>query len=378
MATERNNLLIDTHHKLREGANTSVQSSVTYLHLLTGIFKDHFEGIGYDTEQPVGITEHLDSTVRFIGAPISVLKPYFMDGIIPTKGILMVQNCIRTQNVKSLFDITLCPKYGSFFTGMCVLASYDRLRILCEETCSMLYEKLGLTEGEVCVNINSEDEDLMNAVRGLLPSSMVNLNTKPHEYYRHKYGIEGVRGRNFNFAIRNVSTDEFVDIGNVIVIESGKEKLGIELALGDTTIMQQLLGLGHVQDSYNLELPTFLPSEALKRKLEDAIITCLALFREGLRQNASSTQARTLRSYVKALSLYRRLCRISLDDLGCLLEDAQDTKLPFESHDSWREIIGCVEDCEWNLSNTQISLEDIKIAKILNSATTVMIKEPQL
>jgi hypothetical protein len=361
------NQLVDAHAMLRSVPTTFITPGAHYLSSVTELFRDYFSGLGYAVEPAVRITAKLDPTVRFIGAPISVLKPYFMRRNLHPVGHVMVQNCIRTRNVKTLHDMDGIPKYGSFFTGMCVLVSYDRLPELCREAVKLLYEQLGLNEGEICINVSKRDKDLIKAIDGLLPAKLVNIDTKPPGYYIHRYGIEGVGGRNLNLAIKNARSGEYEDIGNIIVIETDTEKLGVELALGDTTIVQQLLGLDHVQDNYNLGLPATDP--IIKRKMEDAIMTSLVLYSEGLRPtNASSTQSRILRSYVKTISLTRLLCRMDLDELEALIESVENTELPFVARGYAREIREWIEDYEDRLSIESINLEDAKIAKIIEAA----------
>lgn len=70
---------------------------------ITEQFTEQFQEVGYKRHDPVDITSGVDPSVRFIGAPISVLKPFL--GVEETldEGIFLVQNCIRTHNVGSLF-----------------------------------------------------------------------------------------------------------------------------------------------------------------------------------------------------------------------------------------------------------------------------------
>ena len=51
-------------------------------------------------------------------------------------------------------------------------------------------------------------------------------------------------GRNFNYAIKK--GDILYDIGNLIIIENKEGKLGVELALGTSTILKSFFSLSHV------------------------------------------------------------------------------------------------------------------------------------
>jgi hypothetical protein len=362
-------LLIATRQSRRADATVDIADGVAHLDSLTNAFQSYFVGQGYRVEEAIRITDRRDPTVRFIGAPISVLKPYFMQGNIPKPGICMVQNCIRTRNLKGLFDLTVNPRYGSFFTGLCVLVKYEHLSDICRQTCGFLQTQLGLDPTEIGVNINSEDTDLMTAIDGMLPASSIHRNKKDAVYYRHKYGLEGVWGRNFNFSIKNPVNGEFDDIGNVIIIESAEGQLGVELALGDTTIMRQMYGLAHIQDIYGLGIPLKDPNEALQRKLEDSIITCLALYREGLRPSALNTQTRILRSYIKALSMYYLMSGMTIHELGGTIETAEKEKLPFADRKNWQDIIDWIEEYQYLLEDGPRHGEDASIAALIAEFT---------
>lgn len=356
---------------MRDGKVKTILPGPTVLEEIANAYKDLFVMRGYELEPPVRITAKLDPTVRFIGAPISVLKPYFLGGTIHNTGNIMVQNCIRTRNLKLLFDLSIVPKYGSFFTGLCTLVKYDRLDDLCRDAMDYFYDSLGLQEGEVCINISARDKDLLRIAQAIVPESLIHVDTKPAQYYRHKYGIEGVSGRNFNFAILNPVTNEFDDVGNMIVIERDKEKIGVELALGDTTIAQQLLGLRHIQDSYALGV-TF-DNEAVGRRFEDAILVALSLYSEGLRPtNASLTQSRTLRSYMKCLSVGQKLLKMDYQTLTEHLQRlSEESALPFNVRPySAYEIVDWIQSYDQSLAHAHLTInkEDALVKSLIGAA----------
>lgn len=358
-----------TIREMRDGKNT-VSPGVPILRKITSEYQDLFVSKGYDLEPSVPITAKLDPTVRFIGAPISVLKPYFLNDSIHPTGNVMVQNCIRTRNLKLLFDLTTVPKYGSFFTGLCTLVKYNRLSDLSADAMEYFYGSLGLQEGEVCINVSAIDRDLLGVSQKILPIQLINIDTKPPQYYRHRYGVEGVFGRNFNFAILNNLTNEFDDVGNIIIIERGDEKIGVELALGDTTIAQQLLGLEHVQDNYALGV-TF-DNEAVGRRVEDAMLVALSLYSEGLKpRNASLTQSRILRSYMKCLSVGRRQLKMDYNTLIKHLERLSEShKLPFNVRPyAAYEIVDWIREYDDSIDGlrTTVNKEDLLIKSILES-----------
>lgn len=336
-----------------------------HLNVITTAFSDHFTEQGYIHNESVPITAKLDPSVRFIGAPISVMKPMFLTGTIPESGIFMVQNCVRTRNVPKLMDTTSVPKYGSFFTGMCTLTNYDQLEDLANHATTYLTKKLKINHDDICININTQDTDLLEATERLGISN-INLDTQAESYYRHKYGLTGVWGRNFNFGIRSLLDGNFEDIGNLIVIENEDGPLGVELALGDTTILKQIYGLDHIQDSYGLSITEKSVPEAIRRKFEDAIITSLALTSEGLRPGANNNQTRLLRTYLKSISMYSRILGIDYDELRKRIISVESGFLPFMSEGGSEVIVDWIANYNQEIVGSGPSnKEDLVILKTL-------------
>lgn len=187
----------------------------------------------------------------------------------------------------------------------------------------------------------------------------------PPDYYRHGYGMPGVIGRNSSYWVKNSKTGEHEDIGNVIIIEDGRDELGGELAFGDTTIVKQLGGLNHVLDAYNLELVENSVDQAIKIRLEDSVITTLALASEGLRPGASSNQTRILRSYMKAIGLFRYLAGIDMPTLATKLEGYESGALPFDARGLGSHVTKWIVDYENKLAaQGPTSEEDTKIVSL--------------
>src|SRR5690606_8562235 len=78
---------------------------------LASDFKDYYRSLGYAEKEAVPISSGVDPSVRFIGSHISVFKPELLDGSVPTPGEFIVQDCVRTQNVKKIFDDTYLPRW---------------------------------------------------------------------------------------------------------------------------------------------------------------------------------------------------------------------------------------------------------------------------
>ncbi|MFA6408368.1 MAG: hypothetical protein WCW36_02805 [Candidatus Paceibacterota bacterium] len=282
-------------------------------------FKDFFRARGYEEHEPVLISSGIDPTVRFIGSHISVFKPYLLSETVPTPGYFMTQDCIRTQNVKRLFDDEYLPHWGSFFTSLGTISPSDRLNDVCGESLSFLKEKLDINANDIRVRVSSKDIDLHETSKKVFHEDNLEVDTQRETYYRHKIGIDGVWGRNFNIALRNANGEGFSDVGNIILIENNEKKLGVELALGATTILKQIYNIEHVNDFYPvIGLPKLDPR--ISRKLEDSIIVSTTLLREGLEPNASDNRGRILRTYIRSILYFKERTGLSMDTIEDVLK----------------------------------------------------------
>ena len=190
---------------------------------------------------------------------------------------------MRTQNAGRLLDDDYLPRWGSYFPSIGVLVPPDRLTDGSNEAFDFLEHVLNISPEHLLIRISSNDTDLMNVVSSRYKADRVEIDSRNPKYYRHKFGMRGVRGRNFNIALEKPgNNNSFSDVGNIIVIENEKEQLGVEIALGTTTILKELHGLNHVQECTPV-IGIGLEDEVLRRKMEDAIIVSTVLFNEGLR-----------------------------------------------------------------------------------------------
>lgn len=338
------------------------------LKLATALFSHRFSQAGYENIDPVPITSKIDPTVRFIGAPVSVFKSMLIGGNVPTPGSAMVQNCVRTANIATLFNPEIVPEYGTFFTAMGAVAPYEGMSNLFVLAQDYLLDDMSIDPDDLYISFRSSDLDIGSAANAA-DKIQKHPDGMPRDYYDHTYGMDNVRGRNSSFWLRNSTTGAFEDVGNIIVIEKNGGALGVEFAFGDTTLIKQIRGLRHIQDAYDLALAPSETTEAIRRKAEDAAITSLALFSEGLRPGARDNQTRILRSYIKALSMYRRMMRLECNELEQRMTPLEIGKLPFEASGQVKEVVDEVIDYEQRVrSKGPSNKEDVKILSILESA----------
>ncbi len=291
-------------------------------------FKNYFNSKGYQPIENVLVTSNIDPTVRFIGSHISVMKDRLMNQAIDDRGEYMSQNCLRTRNVKTLMEDT-STKYGSFFKSMGSLVQYKNLEAIVEDSFELLEEKLNIPMDNIVCRVNSADEDLVRVLKKIRRNNL-EFDTKQESYYKHNIGIVDVFGRNFNFAVDN-KKGNVEDIGNLIVLQDQNNFLGVELALGDSTLAKELMGLKHILDIYKIEIDT--TNENAKRKIQDCIITISVLIGEGLMPNSSTNQGRILKKYIKELLYWCDQIHLSQEKLNETVEEfcTNYLKLPLET-----------------------------------------------
>ena len=230
------------------------------LELLKQKYIDYFTLNGYRNNEPVMITSGMDKSVVFIGSAISVLKPKLLDRNINNDFI--IQRAIRTRGLKRL-DIPEISEWCSYFDASGILVNYDCIDKLVYDIFDFLNKELDIDNNDLMIRISSSDTDLINSLKNINSNIKREFDSKPEAYYKHKYGLQdlGIYGRNFNIAIKDQIDKEYKDIGNIIVIESDKEKYGVECAIGLNSIIMRREGLkssieaSSIVDVYSLNKP---------------------------------------------------------------------------------------------------------------------------
>ena len=319
-------------------------------------FMEFYNSKGYLKQEPVKITSRIDPTIHFIGSHISVYKKYLTSRKIPGQGYCMAQKCVRNQNLNNYFKTNHTFKYSSYFYSLGVIAPPTRLDNVCSEFFEFLKTKLEINPKDIKLRISSTDESLVQACIKSGMQSCIELDTKPKIYYIHKLGMTDYIGHSFNFAIWDKQLKDFSDVGNIILINYKNETIAVEVAFGAGIMLKTHLGLDHVIDCFEVQ-GLENQETSLRRKFEDAIITTLALYDDGLRPKNSPTKNRILGTYVKSLSYFRKKANISVDELEHILQEFTQQEFPNTNNNLPKEIICYLKDFE---KKTSLSLEFYK------------------
>ena len=299
-----------------------------YIQSMIDDYLSFYQKKGYIEHNPVAISSKIDPTVHLIGSHISVLKPYFVNGLLPEYGYVMSQPCVRTKNLKCYAEASFFPNWGSMFRSLGTLARPEHLESVTSQAFDLLVNVWQVKPEDVKVCITSVDEDLMALADKIFPKEMMEIDAKQPNYYRHKLGIEGAWGRNFNFALRDGKSERFSDIGNVIILENSEKQLGIEVALGTSTILKLNQGLSHVLDCHPLVGFENMQDKSMRVRMEDCIITSMALFNDGLTPSNKHITNRLMKKYMDILKVDVQKARIPSQILSQILYTYEQMEYP--------------------------------------------------
>ena len=260
-------------------------------------FINFFVNKWYIEHSWVTINSWIDDSVYLIGAPISVLKKYITDESIPEEWFCIHQDCIRTQNTKTLFQNDVFPRRGSRFEWIATLVQYKKGTELLKDSIEFLIKGLAIPPENIQIQVSSKDTDLISLLETADCPLVIVKDEKPEKYYTHKYWMWEVVWRNFNFTLREKESDKFNDIWNFIIVENGEKKYWIELALWVSVIMKELFGLNHIMDT-SIISAIFTSNDPLYRKFQDCVVSSVFLLRNWIKASAWNTKGRVLRDYL--------------------------------------------------------------------------------
>lgn len=281
-------------------------------------FRARFLDAGLVEQRPVPMSSGLDSSVRFIGASISALKPLLLTRGVPSSGVVTVQPCLRTHCLKSLADEASRYHWSSYFVQLGTLVPPRLTAMLARATFEFFLGDLDLPASRLVVRASSRDEDLSAAVS---PPEGVFLEIDGYSQtmYRHRFGLEGWTGRNVNFAI--TCDDGIHDVGNLIIIEHAGTPIAVEVAFGLSVILCRIASLQHPIAAS--PIADHIPVANWPQiKCGNALEATVALAREGLRP-VSRGRGRIFRDYLRALQILRPAAGLLISDVYRAAENCE-------------------------------------------------------
>ena len=196
-------------------------------------FAEMFDSRGYAYHGPDPLFPRSDPSVVFTGSTTNTFKNFLHDPDNLNDNKWLVQRCLRTQNVGHLLEDSFFPVWASYFTMIGAITPPESISDLVRDSWEFFEECLSIPRERLGINIKSSDQDLVEECKKAGLGDMLLYNTKEDNYYRHKYGIPNVLGRNYNLVVREEENPDVLhDFGNVIIIEKDG-KFFVELSEGD-------------------------------------------------------------------------------------------------------------------------------------------------
>lgn len=275
------------------------------------IFRNHFSNLGYIEYKSSSLVSNDDHSVRFTGSTTNVFKPYILnEKKIPANGFFLAQKCLRTQNAKTFLSDDIFPEWGSYFTEIGTICPYRRLGILFLETLKFLF-KLGIEKERLKIAVSSQDNHFLKCIKQISGLS-IDIDSKPLFYYKHKYGVKDIRGRNLNFTTE-YNTNKARDIGNIILIEKKNNPIAVEMGFGVSTLIAGVFNLTNsIEASIISEAVPF--KSGYVSKFSDALSAAIVMLKLNIIPG-SRDKERILRTYLEALCYFKKKLHLTFDDI---------------------------------------------------------------
>lgn len=268
-------------------------------------FLSFYKKHGYSWVSPIPlIPGEIDPSVTFTGATVNGWKRYLTgENKLPNRGIYTAQPCLRTQNATSIYDFETTPKFGSYFSMAGVLSPAGRLPDIYHEALSLLTEELGVAKKDIVVHIASDHEEISTCARE--GPYEIKIETDQIGYYKWNYGIEGVLGEGLTIALLNKRSQEFEEIGNIVLIKNSGKAIATEWGFGLETTTSRLLSLPH--PVFASPVIRFIEKDVLSTplgvRLGDSLVAISALLANGTDLNSSNQKVtRVLEKYKRGIA----------------------------------------------------------------------------
>jgi len=294
---ERISWLLETNSYWREKFN--IENLDIYKQEIIWKFIDSLELYWFTKIDEVLLSSWIDESVIYIWSHISVLKPYFLSWNFSWSNWYVIkQECIRTHNLKTLFNDSITSKWWSCFTSLWSISKPNWTKESCEVLLKYLTQWLNIPLDNILIRMSSEDTDLLEALKTSWYNWNIEFDSRSKNYYRHKLWLWNIIWRNFNIALRHWDSKTFNDVWNIILIEDENKAYTTEIALWFNTILMELYWLDNIFQTTELE-KYYNINSWLHPKLKDCIISSIHLLNEWIKPIASNNKWRILRKYLR-------------------------------------------------------------------------------
>lgn len=312
-----------------------------YLNFVEGQFEKCFKEKGYIQEPAVKITSRIDPSVDFIGSSVSTLKKYIFSDDIGKYGRFCIQNSIKLRSLKNLRTL-VTNKFGSYYKNMGLLAKPNIEKVVFDAFDYLTNPKyLGLSSEDIHIRISSKDKDLMEAIKNVDKNIVREIDTE-NAKYTHKYGLDesGIFGRDFNIAVRKKGTEEFLNIGTIVAMESSEKVYAIDMGIGNTALsMCEFATSSSVASSRMADIYDINSIESIK--LADAIMVVSILQMEKIRDIPSKQFKYKFNLFNHAIAYWSDILEKSDKEILKLMDlfiSLEYKKSDFKSENTWKTL----------------------------------------
>lgn len=298
-------------------------------------FLEQFVKHGYEKKESVDVVaKEVDQSVLFVGSTISALKSLYLNNEVPKSGAVIDQSCIRTQNLKNIY--TKKPNKGNtVFELLGGIAPGNKFSDVYNLSLDYFYEKLKVEKDRLFVKASSLDKDILNSMEIEGDGPEIELDSRKPDYYRWKYGIEGVVGRGMAFAIRSKSLNLPMTLGNIIIMKSDRHPSTVQWGYGVGSIIGGKYSKERVIDG-SLISQVVPDAEGVNAKFADSLAAVIEMYNSGLAPSNRGADS-YLKAYLRGLAYWALENRIKNDEISkyieeyCELRNIQNADLIFDN-----------------------------------------------
>lgn len=280
-------------------------------------FTDCFSERGYLTVEQEPIIPRNDRTLLFTNATIVPLKPRITAGDVERPGVMLTQQCLRTQNSERILQVDYDPPYMSYFRMPGVLTNPSSYEDLCVAVWEFLHDRLGIAAEDIMLRTSSQCRPFFAPWEKVSGGLGVEHDTRPEKYYNWRYGMDDVQGVGYTFAVRD-GDDTFGDLGNIVQISTAGRVIAYEFGVGLETLAARMYRLRGPFEAAPISRIIPFSAEPAAKMLQDCTVVATVLYRNGIRPGTGGAQ-HVLKRVVKGLGRLMRLRQITSFELGEML-----------------------------------------------------------
>lgn len=239
-------------------------------------FRDYYRNTHTAQElEFVSLVSSHDPTIRFTNSTTSVMKPFLEEPLESNTILYMAQPAMGTQGLSYWKNNRMFGPYASYFISLGSLYPVGGEDDVIHDAFG-LPRNWGYDGDAISLEVYEGDQDLME----LAHSGHGNVVKKSEiDLFRHKYGIEGLIGRNINLVASDATGFRHI-LGNITEISRNNSQTAWEISFDSTTATAVVRGLRHAVEAHASVALNY--TTALEIAAADFVTVIAPLFLEGL------------------------------------------------------------------------------------------------